>query len=374
METLRAYVEILIFLAKSNSWKTTKEIREFLENLGILRGSYDNNRRKIINYLNNLELAGYILRNESKGKHQEWKIDENSGLREIITLSEREKNALLLSLSFIPQIYKDLKFREDIRSIINKVKLQRSKDFEKIVSNSFLYIPKFIEKSFYDDFTLLEKLIEDILNQRLILINYKNKTRKILPLRILYYEGLMYLSALEFKKDGSQEYKTFRLSCIKRFESGEEVKNILIYQKNALSTFKFSGEKPFPFAIELPSYHLKCEREEVDIKRYLISQTQFEIEIVGKDSIKVYLVGFTSKRFYSNLSQLEIRKLYKPDLSMVRLLKKKLREDRDRYLSTFGRDRFSDLSSISTTESKVRYNEFKEGFRKFLINNLKVLD
>lgn len=377
METLRVYIEILIYMLGSEGCKSTSEIRFFLERKHILEGSYDNRRRKVLNYLNNLDYLGFIERCDNKNSTRSnlWRINKKTQLVEIVKITEKEKNALLLALSFIPKIYKNFKFYKEIRSLLEKSNLDISDELEKIIKNAFVYIPNFFQKSYMDDRLMvnLENIIEDIIGQRFIRVIYKNETKKILPLKIIFYEGMFYLSCLEVK-DRGYEYRFYKMSCVKRLSSAEKSDSLLFHQKRSIPAFKFLDELPFPFALEIPSYLVKCEEEIWRKKDYLIFQTQFDLEKLDNGNLKIYLIGLTSKRFYSHLSFLEFKKIYEPTPEMLKALKEKIKADKDIYGEIIDSERYNDLLKLNITEAKRRFLRFKEKFKIFLELKLSALD
>lgn len=378
MENLRAYLELIIFLLKSNDCKSTSEIRKYLENSNMLEGNYHNKRRKLLNYLYNLEYLGYIERCKRKVSKRDmyWRVNKTSSFLDLVTLSDEEKNSLLLALSFIPNFYKNLKFYKNIKTILEKTNEEFSVEIEKLINNAFIYVPNFFHKSYFNKKLLhtLEMIATDILNQRFIKVIYKTEHKKVLPLRILFYEGVFYLSGLEVKDDKSFEYRLFRLNCLKRLAPLKKNSLFIYHQKKALSTFKFPDEKPFPFAVEVPNYYLKCEEDFLNIENYLIFQTQFNLEILKNGNLKIYLIGFTSKRFYSHFSQLEIKKIYEPDSNMIEILKSNLKRNLHHHLEYLDDDRLADLLSLSVRAAKYRFNIFTEKFRKFLENKIRIME
>ena len=58
---INAYIEIVLYLLKRNSWTKTKDIQNYLEEKGILEKSSSSNRRLLSEYLKNLEYNGYII-------------------------------------------------------------------------------------------------------------------------------------------------------------------------------------------------------------------------------------------------------------------------------------------------------------------------
>lgn len=377
MESLRVYIELILFLVKENGCKSTSEIRKFLENSGLIDGSYHNKRRKLLNYLYNLESLGYVERCSNLSKRDvQWKINKTSSLLNLISISEEEKTSLLLTLSFIPRFYKNLKFYKDLKSVLEKTSENISAELERIINNAFTYLPHFFQKSYYSHNLLhtLENITKDIIDQRFVKVLYKGEHKKILPLRIIFYEGVFYLSGLEINPDKSYTYRLYRLSCLKRLAPLEKSQLFVFHQKKAFSTFKFEDEMPFPFAIEVPNYYIKCDEEADNKHSFLIFQTQFGMEILENGNLKIYLVGFTSKRFYSHLSQLEIKKVYRPDSKMITLLKDALKNNRDRYNDNLDDDRLADLLRISVNTARQRFDIFKEKFRRFLEEKIVAVD
>lgn len=377
MENLKIYLESILFLTRERKCKSTSEIRKFLENSGLLDGNYHNRRRKVLNYLYNLEILGYVERcnNEMSRRNINWRIKKTSSLLNLLSLSDEEKTSLLLTFSFIPQFYKDLKFYRHLKSILERTSEDFSAEAEKIVGGAFMYLPHFFQKSYYDEKLLntLEMIVKDIIQQRYIKVLYKGEHKKVLPLRIVFYEGVFYMSGMEVRSDRSYEYKMYRLNCIKRLASLEKSPLFLYHQKRAFYTFKFEDEMPFPFAIEVPRYYLKCDEEVKNKSNFLIFQTQFGVDVLENGNIKIYLIGFTSKRFYSHLSQLEIKKIYKPDRHMMNILKDTLKSKGHFYKDNLDDDRLKNLLNINLKLAKQRFDVFREKFKRFLEDKVRAL-
>lgn len=370
-----AYLEIISFLLKEKDWKKSSEIREYLERKNILTGNYDNNRRKLLKYLENLEYAGYIERQEGKGKAgTKWKIKNNTSLKDLITLNDKEKNALLLSLSFIPSVYKNLEFSKEIKNILKKANIEIDNKMEILINNTFSYIPNFVEKSFELDFEDLENLVEDILNQRIIYIRYKNKTRKILPLQIIFYEGLLYLLAVEDPNDKNSKIRTYRIGCLRRFQATNQTGDIISFLEKTLSPLSFEEEKPFPFAVEVPNFYIKCDNEKSNLNKFKILPTQYHLEILKNGNYKVYIIGFTGHRFYSHFLHLEIVKIYQPDELTIELMNKKLKENNEYLKNLINKETLDDLREINISLAQERFYIFKKGLNSFLNNKLKILN
>ncbi len=375
---IKAYIETLSYLLRKRDWVSSTDIREHLEGKGIVEGSYDNRRKKVNNYLNQLEYLGYIIRKEehSGGKNPlKWKINENSSLKDLITLSPKEKNALLLTLSFIPDVYKKLEFSEEIKNILIKANVEFNEKQKKIIEEALMYLPNFAEKIYELDFEKVEKLVEDIINERIIKIFYNRKTRTVIPLKIVSYEGLLYLLGKEVTEN-SLQLKTFRIGCLNRVGELKEETNLdsLFIHKHERPILSFKEEHPFPFAVEVPSYYVKCEKEEIG--KYKIFQTQFHMEKLSNGNFKLYIIGLTSHRFCSHMQMLEIKKIYRPDMKILQLLKEKFNENTKNYLERIiSKGKVRELEkNLKLDVYQKRFDSFLEIFKNFVQDKIKAIN
>ncbi|WP_297454192.1 WYL domain-containing protein [Persephonella sp.] len=359
-EFLRAYIEIIKFLLDKGEWVETKQIRDFLSNLGILQGNYENKRRKLNNYLNHLHTRDYIEKQIS-GRSNRWKINERM-FTNIISLSDKEKDALLLSLTFTPEEYKKFEYQNVIKNILRKAGEKISEEKEFILNNAFTNIPLLHTGNYPYDFQLVDTLIEDILKKRVIKIRYKNKTKDIIPLKIVYFHGALYLLA---KRIGNTRYSTYRLGCIKRIGVVNEVEDTKIFYRGSSRTpLNFEDEEPFPFAVKLPDYYGVCGNS----GKFKVFYTQFHIEKLTDNSYKAYLLGFSSRRFFPAFSYLEIEEIYPPDEDMIAIMGKYLPEEKENLIKVLTGKKLDTLLETDLQTLQKRFLAFIKDYNKFLEN------
>ncbi len=369
----KCLIEILLFLIEEKKWKSTRQIREYLDRIGVLQGSKESKRRKVYNYLNELEYLGYIIQKDESSHQKKWKVNEKR-LQNIISLSDDEKEALYLSLVFIPEEYKNLEYINKLESILKKAGERLEKNKKRIIFNAFQNISDFTRRYFDLDFSLVEKFAEDILKQKKVKIRHKNHTREILPLEIIYYEGLLYLFA---KSMDEGYFNTYRLGCLERIISEGKIKeeDFLFIQSRAPHSFTFAQEEPFPFAIELPSYYIRCEKERKNLKKLKLFSTQFDIEVLNNNNVKVYLIGLTSPRFVSHFLTLDVKKIYPPDREIINSLKKNLKDKNTKEIlyKYIGKERTKQLEKETLRHFKKLFNQFKKELKEILNQKLNLL-
>ena len=364
---INAYIEIVLYLLKRNSWTKTKDIQNYLEEKGILEKSSSSNRRLLGEYLKNLEYNGYIISKyeETKGRQsQEWKINPNY-FKDIISLSNEEKISFFTAFNFMPDWYKTLPFFKSLHSLLTKISLkQEKKDFEKI-AYKFKYVPEFHERFSEVRQEILDKLYEAVIEEYPVVISYQNKDKLkvIFPIGIFLYNGLLYLKSIDITDNNT--YKILKVDCIKSVLKDqnitENLKNQLrikakIYQD---TVFKFETEKPFFFAMDINKSILGCSKPE-DFK---FLDTQIDIKEIEKDKLRVYALGFTGWRFASRIIVPYVLKFYKPNKEIIDVAKKHKAELKKTH---------TDIS-FSLKENSKRYDSFLETYKKVLEERLQAI-
>ncbi len=346
---IKPYIEIIKYLLEKNRFVKTADIQRFLENQGLLTRSYQSNRRLLQKYLDNLEYYGYIQRKYEKPKgrqSQEWKINLKS-FPKIVGISEKELISLLIMTSFMPDDYKNLSFLSDIENIINRTAFEIDEEKREIIENAFKYVPEFHEKFSKINPYLLDNIFKGIFEKVYLKIFYKDKWRKVAPIKIFLYQGVLYLAGLDEKND----LINLKISCISSVIHTSENAQEFFIKKYRKLNFGFEDEKPFIFAVDIPKWYLSCE----DIQTAKFLTSQFHAEENG-ENIKVYLIGYTGWRFPSRMFVPHIAKIYKPDeeiLQTAKSFKKQLKKiDED--------------ISFSLRRNSKRFNEFLDNFKYYL--------
>lgn len=346
---IKPYIEIIKFLLEKNSFIKTADIQKFLESQGLLGKSYSSNRRLLQKYLENLEYEGYIIRKyeQTKGRQsQEWRINPES-FPKILSLSEEEIISLLITTSFMPDDYKRISFLKNIENVINRTAFEIDNENKEIIENAFKYVPEFHEKFSEINTEILNKIFNGIFKKKYLKIIYNNSWKKIAPLKIFLYQGILYLSAI----DEENNKITLKLSCIKMVSETSEKAQEFYIKKYRKLNFGFQDEKPFIFAVDIPKRYLRCEK----LESSKLLNTQFYAE-EKKENIKVYLVGYTGSRFPSRMFVPHIEKIYKPDkeiLEITKNFKKQIKQ-------------IDEKASFSLKENLRRFNEFLEEFKYYL--------
>ncbi len=346
---LKPYIEIIKFLLEKNRFIKTADIQRFLESQGLLEKSYNSNRRLLQKYLEKLEYEGYIVRkyeNIKGRKSQEWKINPKS-FPKIVGISEKEFISLLIMTSFMPDDYKNLSFLSDIKNIINRTYFEITDEKREIIENAFKYVPEFHEKFSKIDKDILNKLFKGIFEKKYLKIIYKDKWKKIAPIKIFLYQGILYLSAI------NEENKkvNLKISCIKNvIETSEKPREFFI-KKYRKQNFGFEDEMPFIFAVDIPKWYIRCE----DLNTTKILNTQFYAEENG-ENIKVYLIGFTGLRFPSRMLVPQIEKIYESDEKIINKAKEFKKDLKVNYENI----------TFSLRENLKRFNDFIEEFEYYL--------
>lgn len=346
---MKPYIEIIKFLLGKNRFVKTGEIQIYLENHGILTKSYTSNRRLLQKYLENLEYEGYIVRKYEKTKgrqSQEWKINPES-FPKILKMSEEEIISLLVATSFMPDDYKEISFLKCIENIINRLAFEINEEIKEIIENAFKYVPEFHEKYSKIDTEILNKIFKGIFEKKYLKVIYNDKWKKIAPIKIFLYQGILYLSAL----DQNSSKITLKLSCIKTvIETSEKVQEFYIKKYRRLN-FGFEDEKPFIFAVDIPKWHLKCE----NLGTSKLLSTQFYAE-EKEEVIKIYLIGYTGWRFPSRMFVPYIEKIYKPDKQILETAKKFKKQIKQ----------IDENITFSLKKNLKRFNEFWKEFKYYL--------
>ncbi len=354
---MKPYMEIIKFLLGKNRFAKTGEIQIYLENQGILTKSYTSNRRLLQKYLENLEYEGYIVRKYEKTKgrqSQEWKINPES-FSKILRISEEEIISLLMATSFIPDDYKEMSFLKSIENIINRLAFEIDEERKEIIENAFKYVPEFHEKFSKIDTKILDKIFKGIFEKKYLKIFYKNSWKKIAPIKIFLYQGILYLSAI----DKENNKITLSLNCIKTVIGTSEKAQEFFIKKYRKLNFGFEDEKPFIFSVDIPKWYLRCE----NLESFKLLNTQFYAKEKDK-SVQIYLIGYTGWRFPSRMFVPHIEKMYKPNEEIMEIAKNFKKQIK----------RIDENVSFSLDKNLKRFNEFLKVFENYLDQRNKLLE
>ena len=342
-------IEILNFLLQKAEFATTTEIHKYLYQQGLLESlsPRSKERRKLNRVLGFLESQGYI---ESKHINlrgrtpQEWKVNRKA-FPNLAHLSEEELISLLTFMAFIPENYKKLSVFKPMLKLINRLSEKIDTEKRKLIENSFIYEPQFVERFIPFDDKNLKQIHNAILNKKALIVSYKRSNYfKLFPLKVFAYNGVLYVGGI----DANEEYRVYYLGGLKIIEDVNETISEFLRNKYQGTNFLFEYEKPFIFGVKIPSKPAMNFFENPEI-----FPTQFFLQ-KGRDYYLVYLIGYTGSRFTSRFLVEEILEIIPPSMEII---------DKAREVKL--KSRFP-LVTFNLKDNRKRFKAFMEEVEEFL--------
>ncbi|TCK02857.1 helix-turn-helix transcriptional regulator [Phorcysia thermohydrogeniphila] len=347
MKKITLILEILKLLSENGDrFLSTTDIYKELKRRGVL-GEGKAERKRLQRALSDLYKEGYVEKKSDnlRGKKpQDWKLNIEA-FPYLISYTEEELISLFTLVSFVPKKYRQLPILEPALNAINRFGKFLDSEEKEIAKESFDYLPLPVERYNRVEKETLELIFKAIIQRRALIVSYKSKQIKILPIKIFHYNGTFYLLALDGK---TKKLRTFLVMMLKAYGLTEETYP-LFYWKRYKDTFFTFPEKPFIFKVELPPDYTAYCRPEHELYLY---PTQFHLKS-DKEKTLVWLVGYASYRFVSWLILDEVKALYPPSEEDIELAKQK-------RLKRI----YPDLS-LDLSKNLVRYRVFLKELRRF---------
>lgn len=362
---INAYIEIIKYLLEEGTYKKTADIQKYLTDIGVLTGKNPSSDRRLLsNYLNNLEHSGYIeakYKEEEeylhKGKKsQEWCINRRA-FKKVVSFTEDTYLGFVASYNFLPEKYSNtLPSFQKIKNLIDNLSFDLESDLRKRVEVAFKYVPELDEKSSKIDQEILNKIYQAIIKDSAIIVVYKKEKRdlRVFPIGVFIDNGLFYLKTIDLN---SKDYKVLRIDLIKSVD----FTNLTLEDRTTLRAnsklledkiFRFEDEELFIFAFDIEKNGLDYS----SLEDFKFVETQFHLEEIDDKTLRVYLVGFTGRRFAERMLLLNIIRFHKPDINIMEVAKKHGKEIEGKYWDI----------SFRLNENKYRYEKFIETYSSIL--------
>ena len=365
-------VEILLYLLKENTIKTSTEIfehvRESLKHV-LPSENTESDKKIFLRALNILENLGILESKPGKGRKPSlWKVKGKIFKERNFFLLESDLYFYLIFFSFIPNEYKELPLFKPVLKVIEYFSEGLKPEKLKIIGDAFAYEPPFAMRFARPDTELLKEVVKAIVDERPLRIIKDGKERTILPLNLFFYSGNLYLGAIKIIKENSKykfPYRSYLLHSIKLSPSGSYVKTEVkiprsIIDENRRKHIGFPDEKPFIFGIELDDLSAK------EIKKGgKVFSTQFFTE---PNQNVVYLVGFTSSRFYNDFIIKGFKKIIPPNKEIIDVAKEK-------KVKELVSEIYPHLPKVSygLTENIRNFKRFRREIKALLMQKLNIL-
>jgi len=316
LEKIKLVVEVVKQLLRKNCPLTTLELHRELCKEGVLRSPDDKvERRKLLRALSTLEEFDYVFTERGSGSGRtpkRWQVNREK-FKFLSSYSREEIVALSVLLLFFPRHYRSLPFFKKAIEALTRFANELTPEERELLSFTFERIPNPNERCVELNHKLVEKIFNALLSNRGAYLTYRGRSSyHVYPVKFFTYNGQFYVGGLT---DG--EYRNFLVSRIDTLELSEKTISLEEKKKRVTETFKIPDERPFVFGALFPeSYATEKELQQ----GFKFFPSQFYCRLVD-DGIKVYLVGFTGKRFVSWFLVEKALKLFPPDREMVELAK-----------------------------------------------------
>ena len=356
MKKISLVLEVFKVLSKAGEKPlTTTEIFEVLVSNGVLENKTAD-RKRLLRALSDMEYYGYVesCSEGQKGRTpQRWRINLKS-FPYFVSLSEEEILSLLILTAFVPDIYREFEVIKPAFNIVDRLGKTVPQDVKDIAKQSFDYLPIPVFRCAFPEDEDLKLLFKAIINRQPAVILYRGNQLTVYPVKIFTYNGNFYLSAVNSE---TKRYHTYHFDKLKVLELLNEKFPLYYWKKYKNCYFAFK-EEPFLYRIELPDDYYAGLRDASKIRIY---PTQYHVKM-EKNSVLVYLVGFTGYRYASWIALDEVKGFYPADEEDVEIAK-----------SLNLKEKFSELS-YSLEENVRRYGEFCKQVKKFFFKRLNVIE